>query len=150
MAGENRKMNLKKQVCNLDNSRAYDGTTTFEQEYSIICYLDNADDTFGIGGNAWIIEEVSDKTVTVEGYDYDDTKKYNIPIGTGVSAVDFPDNNTILIVANKATIIRDYAITLCYEKQTEENGFLGHKAEDGRKYIEVERFIIPLTVKYAM
>ena len=119
MAGENRKMNLKKQVCNLDNSRAYDGTTTFEQEYSIICYLDNADDTFGIGGNAWIIEEVSDKTVTVEGYDSDDSTKDNIPIVTGVSAVDFPDNKTIIIVSKYSTIMGESANTLCSEKKME-------------------------------
>ena len=73
-------MNLKKQVCNLDNSRAYAGTTTFEQEYSIICYLDNADDTFGIVRDDWIIEEVSDKNITVEGYDSNNTTKNDIPI----------------------------------------------------------------------
>ena len=100
MAGGKRKINLNKQVLKIDTCRAYEGTNNSAQEYYSIDYLDNASDTFGIGGDAWIIEEVSDKTVTVEGYDADDTKKENIPIVTVVSAVDLTDNNTILIVAN--------------------------------------------------
>ena len=95
------------------------GTYTSAQEYHSIAYLDNSTYTFGIGGDAWIIEDVSDNTVNVEGYNYNDTMKDNIPIGTGVSAVDLLYNNTILIFSNKATIMGESANTLCSEKQME-------------------------------
>ena len=32
-------------------------------------YIDSASDTVGIGGGAWVIEEFSNRTVTVAGYD---------------------------------------------------------------------------------
>ena len=108
-----------KQVCNIDTRRSYSSTTTSAQKYYSIVYLDNAANKFGIGGDAWIIEEVSDKTVTVEGYDSDDSTKDNIPIVTGVSAVDFPDNKTIIIVSKYSTIMGESANTLCSEKKME-------------------------------
>ena len=61
----------------------------------------------------------------MEGYDANDTMKENTPIGIGVPAVDFPDNNTILIVVNEANIMGDYANTICSKKQMGENGVLG-------------------------
>ena len=140
-------MNLKKQVRKLDNRREYVGTNTSAQEDHSIDHINNAYDTFGIGRDSWIIEEVSDNNVTVEGYDADDTTKDNIPIGMGVSDVDLPDKNTILVVSNEATIVGESSNTIFYEKQIEEILFLVHKTEDGQKYIEAYRFIIPLTVK---
>ena len=92
-------MNQKKQVCKLDTHRTYAGTTTSAEEYHSISYFDNAADTFVIVGGAWIIEEVSGNTATVKGYYADDTTKYNIPIGMVVSSIEFPENNTILVVA---------------------------------------------------
>ena len=56
------------------------GTYTSAQEYHSIAYLDNAADTFGIVRDDWIIEEVSDKNITVEGYDSNNTTKNDIPI----------------------------------------------------------------------
>ena len=105
-------MNLKKQFFKLDTSCAYAGTTNSAQEYHSISYLDIAADNFEIGGDYWIIEEVSDKTITVEGYDSDDSTKDNIPIVTVLSAVDLTYNNTILIVTNEATIMGEPANTL--------------------------------------
>ena len=32
-------------------------------------YLDSRSDTFGVGGDAWKIDEKSDRTVTVVGFD---------------------------------------------------------------------------------
>ena len=49
-------MNLKKQVCNLDNRRAYAGNTTSAQEYHIIDFIDSALNIFVIGGYNWIIK----------------------------------------------------------------------------------------------
>ena len=116
MAGGNRKMNLKKQVRKIDTRRSYAGTTTPAQEDHIISYLDNSDDTLGIWEGDSIIEEVTYKAVTVEGYDSDDNMKENIPIVTGVSAIDLPYSNTIIIVAGEANIMGEYANTLCSDK----------------------------------
>ena len=33
----------------------------------IIDYIDSASDAVGIGGDAWVIEEVSNRTVTISG-----------------------------------------------------------------------------------
>jgi len=49
-----------------------------------MAYLDNAADTFGIGGTAWIVESLSGKTVHIEGYSEDATSS-NEPIGNAVT-----------------------------------------------------------------
>ena len=86
----------------------------------------------------------------MEVYNAKGTTEDNIPIGTRVYAVEFPDNNIILIVANEATIMGKYDNNICYEKQMEENGILVHKTEDGQTYIEAYGFIIPLNIKETM
>jgi hypothetical protein len=55
-----------------------------------ISMIDSASDTFGIGGPCWIVESLTDRKVSISGYDKDDTTKENIHIGTGITAIDLP------------------------------------------------------------
>ncbi len=52
--------------------------------------------------------------------------------------------------ANEGTVLGDKANTLASEKQTEANGVIVYTDESGRKFIEADGYIIPLTVKEAM
>ena len=64
------------------------------------------------------------------GYD-DDTVKENTPIGTGLNAIDLPDNTTITIQANEATILGKYENTLFSETHMEHNGANFKRIENG-------------------
>ena len=75
-----------------------------------MAYLDNAADTFGIGGTAWIVESLSGKTVHIEGYSKDATSS-NVPIENAVTVLDLPDDETLILHANEGTVLGDKANT---------------------------------------
>ena len=114
-----------------------------------MAYLDNAADTFGTGGTAWIVESLSGKTVNIEGYSEDATSQ-NVPIGNAVTALDLPDGETLILHANEGTVLGDKVNTLASEKQMEANGVIVYTDELGRKSIEADGYIIPLSIKEAM
>ena len=90
----------------MDTVKMYSSHSTDEGEkcgYEY-AYIDSGSDTFGIGGKAWIIDHITERTVQVAGYHTRDTIKHDVPIGTGITAVDLPNGETILIKANEATI----------------------------------------------
>ena len=70
-----------------------------------LAYIDSASDTVGIGGDAWVIEEVSNRTFTIAGYDNKRTIKGKTRIGNGVTATTIPDFETVLIRVFEATIL---------------------------------------------
>ena len=80
------------------------GTLSFTVPKTVV-YLDNSDDTFGTGGNDWIIDSLSDRTFMIRGYDIDDITKYGVPFGTILAAMDLPYNKTFILDANKDTVI---------------------------------------------
>ena len=43
-------------------------------------FMDNGSDTCGIGGPAWIIDSVSQRKVSISGYDASDTTQKDVPI----------------------------------------------------------------------
>ena len=139
---------MKKQVRNGDTRRVLAKTCSNNVDCEM-AYLDNAADTFGIGGTAWIVESLSGKTVHIEGYSEDATSS-NVPIGNAVTALDLPDGETLILHANEGTVLGDKANTLASEKQMEANGVIVYTDESGRKFIEADGYIIPLTVKEAM
>ena len=128
---------MKKQVRNVDTHRALAKSCS---------NVDNAADTFGIGGRVWIVESLSGKTVHIEGYSEDATSS-NVPIGNAVTAVDLPDGESLILHANEGTVLGDKANTLASEKQMEANGIIAYTDASGRKFIEADGYIIPLTVK---
>ena len=116
-------------------------------------FIDSGADTFGIGGKAWIIDTLTDRTVEVSGYHKEDTVMNNIPIGTGITAVDLPNGETILLRAHEATIIGEHGNTLFSVPQMLENNVDVQdksRRHGGQAYLECEGIIIPLIMIDAM
>ena len=68
-------------------------------EYRIVDgFLDPGSDTFRLGGYARAVENPTKRKVTVVGYN-GDTVKENTPIGTWLTAIDLPDDTTIIVRA---------------------------------------------------
>ena len=72
----------------------------------ILGYIGSASDTVGIGCDAWVIEEVSNRTATIEGYDTHCKIKEKTRIGNSVTTTTLPYGETVLIRVSKATILR--------------------------------------------
>ena len=116
-------------------------------------FIDSGSDTFGIGGQAWIIDHITDRTVQVSGYHSTDTIKHDVPIGCGITAVDLPNGQTILIKANEATILDKNANTLFSVPQMLENGVEVQdkaKRHGGLAYLACEGIVLPLIMVDAM
>ena len=62
-----------------------------------LAYINSASDTVVIGGDACFIEEDSNRTVSIGGYDNHSTIQDKIRIGNGVTATNLPDGETVLI-----------------------------------------------------
>ena len=65
LQGGTSKQNMKKQVRNVDTRRTLAKTSSSNVEGEI-AYLDNAANTFEIGGTAWIVESLSGKQVILK------------------------------------------------------------------------------------
>ena len=83
-----------------------------------IAIVDGGSDTCGtIGGKAWIIEYETERRVTVSGFAKNGTQKHNIPIGSGITATDLPNRETVLLGLNESTILGELSVV-----QMRENG----------------------------
>ena len=71
-------------------------------------YIDSASDTVGIGGDAQVIEEVGNSTVTIAGYDNHRTTQKKIRLVNSVTTTTPPYGETV--------IIRVFEVTLLGEK----------------------------------
>jgi hypothetical protein len=139
----------------MDTVKMYSTHSPLEGEQSgyEYAYIDSGSDTFGIGGKAWIIDYITDRTVQVAGYHTMDTIKHDVPIGTGITAVDLPTGETVLIRANEATILDQHANTLFSVPQMLENGVdVQDKAKrhGGFSYLACEGRVLPLIMVDAM
>jgi hypothetical protein len=85
-------------------------------------YADGASDTMALGGNAWIIESMTQRKVNIAGYHNEGTLSEGISIGSGVTATDLPTGETILLRANESTILGENGNTLFSVPQLRENG----------------------------
>jgi hypothetical protein len=85
-------------------------------------FVDTACDTCGLGGSAWVLDTMTERKVQIAGYDHQDTIKDNVPIGSGITAIDLPDGETILLKVNEATILGNAAHSLLSVIQLRENG----------------------------
>ena len=142
-----RKANITRYV---DTSKLYSKKRTDEcgdkYEYG---YIDSGSDTIGIGGHCWIVESKSNRKVEIAGYDKKDTVKSGIYIGTGVTAVDLPDGDTVLLRANEATLLGEDANTLFSVMQMREHGVNVYdtaKRHGGLSCLHVEDYVIPLVM----
>ena len=146
MKGKPCKQQLKK-VCKLDTCKAFN-KSEYDQEESF--YLDNRSDTFGVGGDAWITESITDQNVDIAGYDEEDTTQTDVPIRSVVIAVDLTDSETIIVRSNKATFLGESENSLFSEAQMVENGVHVQQINDERKYLDLDVYIIPFTLKEDM
>ena len=62
-----------------------------------MAHIDIASDTVGIGVYAWVIEEVSNKNVTIAGYDNHRKIQEKIRIGNCVTSTTLTDGEIVLI-----------------------------------------------------
>ena len=122
---------------------------TKEDDLFDYAYIDWGSDTCGIGEDAWIIDSISNRKVTVSGYNNDGSKKKNIRIGDGITATDLPTRETVLIKINEATLLEKGSNTLISTLQVRENGVeVDEKAKrhGGKSMLKIDDIIIPLTL----
>ena len=124
--------------------------TSNDYEYA---YVDSASDTSGIGGKAWIIDSISDRQVSVEGYEKGSTVLEGIRIGSAITAVDLPNEETILLRVNEATILGEQGNSLLSTTQIREYGITiddRPRMHGGKSCMVVEGKVIPFTMKRSM
>ena len=111
--------------------------------------IDSGCDTSAIGGSEWIIEDITQRTVSVIGYQ--NTKKSeDIPIGSAITAVDLPDKTTILIKINEATLLGEHGNSLLSPLQARNYGTTINdipKSQGGLPHIKKDGIVIPITLK---
>jgi len=112
-------------------------------------FMDTACDTCGIGGRSWVIESLSGRKVQIAGYDTTHTVKNDIPIGSGITAVDLPTGETILLRVHEASVLNDDAHTLFSTLQLRENGVEIDdrlRRHGGASCMYVDNYVIPFTM----
>jgi len=112
-------------------------------------FMDSACDTCGIGGQAWVIDTMTGRKVQIAGYDTTNTVQNNVPIGTGITAVDLPTGETILLRVHEATILNDDAHSLFSTLQLREHGIEIDdrlRRHGGASCMQVEDYVIPFTM----
>jgi len=147
---QNRQQNIKTRF--VDRHLFQLATDTSNDTYQI-AYVDNASDTFGIGGQAWIIESRMDMKVNVAGYDTHETLKKDVEIGTGVTALDLPNGETVLLRANNGTLLGDNGNALFSICQMAEHGVTIDdlaRRHGGLGYLLADDTVIPLVLRESM
>jgi hypothetical protein len=112
-------------------------------------FVDTACDTCGLGRSAWVLDTMTERKVQVAGYDHQDTAKDNVPIGSGITAIDLPDGETILLTVNEATILGNAAHLLLSVIQLRENGIEVDdkpRRHGGTSCMMVEDYVIPFVL----
>ena len=118
-----------------------------------LAITDSGSDTIGIGGKAWIIDHITNRKVQVSGYHRKDTLTSDVPIGSGITAVDLPNSETVLIRANEATLLGEDANTLLSTIQMRDHGIIiDDKAtrHGGLSCIDAFGTIIPMFLNEGM
>ena len=112
-----------------------------------IAIVDGGSDTCGTGGKAWIIEYETERCVTVSGFAKTDTEKHNILIGSGITATDLPNGETVLLRLNESTILGKESNSLMSVVQMREHGVIVEdksRRHGGFPRLEADGYVIPL------
>ena len=128
----------------MDTRKAFNKSHSVQKERA---YLDNGSDTFGVGGDVWTTRSITNQKVDNLGNDEEDSTKTDVPIVSTVTAVNLPDGKSIIICSNEARIVGKSEILLFSEAHMVENGVHVQQTNDGRKYLDVDVYIIPFTCK---
>ena len=116
-------------------------------------YIDSASDTVRIRGDAWVIEDIINRTVTIKGYDNRRTTQEKIRIVNGVTATTLPDVETVIIRVLEANILGEKANTLLSTLQLRKKlvGIDGRPRRHGKKSLfDKDGIIVPLTLTKGM
>ena len=108
--------------------------------------LDSGCDTCSIGGEAWKIDYYTGQAVDVQGF-HNNIGINNVPIGSGITAFDLPDNTTVLLKVNEASIIDGKTASLLSVIQLRDNQVIVEDNPTRNKFpfIEIDNCIIPFT-----
>ncbi len=120
--------------------------TSSEDGYGVM-YLDSGADSCSIGGDAWHIDYYTGRYARVSGYKNENGPvDEKVPIGGGITAVDLPSGEAVLLRANESTIDPD-ANSLLSNNQLQAAGcVIYEKARrfGGKSAIKVDDLIVPL------
>ena len=111
--------------------------------------IDGGSDSSSIGGDAWIIDHITSKTIDVTGVNQDAPIE-NVKIGGAITATDLPNGETILLKVNEASLLGDQGCTLFSIAQMRENQVEVEekpKKFGGFPHIEIDGIVIPLEFK---
>ena len=117
--------------------------------HSYAC-VDTAADMCSIGGDAWVLDTISNRSTDLAGYDTSSTVKTNIPIGNGITAVDLPNGETILLKVNEATILGPAGHSLLSVVQIREHGiYIDEKPRlhGGQACMIIDDYVIPFSMQ---
>ena len=125
-------------------------TKTGDEDFA---FMDSGSDTSGLGGEAWNITHITKRKVRVTGFENEKTAKNNVPIGTGITAVDLPNDTTVILRVNEATLLGENANTLLSPTQIRENGHIideQARKHGGKGCITADGYVIPMTLREGM
>jgi hypothetical protein len=132
----------------VDYSKALKKRTQASEDIYEYAYIDSGSDTCGIGGEAWIIDTITERKVQVTGYDTLNTVKEDVPIVSAITAIDLPTGETILMRVNEATNLGRDAYTLLSPMHIRENDVYiddKPKRHGGNSCMVVDDAVIPLS-----
>ena len=111
--------------------------------------IDSGADTSGIGGTAWIIDEVTERSVSISGYNNHIQDK-KCKIGSAITAVDLPDDTTVLLKINEATLLGEEGNSLLSTTQAEYYGTIINNVPRARggtiPYLQKDNIIVPMSI----
>ena len=81
-------------------------TSTNIEENTDFLIIDSGADTSTIAGDHWIIDEITERKINLLGFKSDVTS-HDVPVGSGITAIDLPDDSTILLKVNEAAILQN-------------------------------------------
>jgi hypothetical protein len=115
--------------------------------------VDGGSDTCSVGGQARVIDRLTDKVIGVTGFDKTSTLQ-NIKIGGAITACDLPDGSTtILLKVNEVLLLGKDGCSLLSIAQMHESQVNVDEKPDrhgGFPHIETEGSIIPLQLKHGL
>ena len=106
----------------------------------------------GIGGKAWIVLSKTNRKISITDFS-NQTVLRDCPIVSAATAVDLPDDTTVIVRVNEATDLGENANTLLSVMQMRNAGVTVHdvaKRHGGLQSIVVDDYILPLNVEEAM
>ena len=98
-------------------------------------------------------DNITQRKVQIAGYVSKDTLRSNVSIGTGITAVDLPTRETILICVAEATLLGEHSNTLFSTLQMRESGVQVDdipRKHGGNACIEIDDYVIPLILVEGM